>query len=524
MVFENGFEEEAADWDDSGPWQPAPANASSSTISREGAKSVRFQPIQGGKRSEFTLAGGFGDYDWNTEYWVGFSVRIIQPNDGFGHIIQHHSKPRQGANGKPDWTYVSGENSFTLDATSAGFVVRTATDPSKVNGETAHGHVRTQSGSSSWGTVSTAPKPYVLNRWYDFVLHFRLTPNNTGIMEVWMKDTVTSVTEKLVNVTAGITVYAYDSGKIQAANPAEWVDGQPKTPKNEQKIGLYYGTGNEAVGGDILVDAFRIWKGPGGSYEAVAPGGTPPPSPPAAPSNVTATADSSSQVTVTWTDNASDETGFRIQRKLGASGTYADTVPPTIGSAATIGATVAFTDTNGLSGGNTYFYQVRADKAGSSSSAYVATTTGVTTPTVGDPIVIDFNTYLAGATTSSGDSVGSIGLTGASNNDAVRFLANSANDFVNFSIPATTIPAGTYAVSVRVRKANSMGKYQMSINGSAQGTEQNLYSSGGAFEVLNLGTVQLAGTDNRELKFTCKGKDPASSNYTLTLDTITLSP
>jgi hypothetical protein len=64
-----------------------------------------------------------------------------------------------------------------------------------------------------------------------------------------------------VDVEAGPTVYANDTS------------GQPKTPVNYQKIGMYYGAGKEGVGGQILYDAFRIWEGPGGSYAAVAPGG-----------------------------------------------------------------------------------------------------------------------------------------------------------------------------------------------------------------------------------------------------------
>jgi hypothetical protein len=36
---------------------------------------------------------------------------------------------------------------------------------------------------------------------------------------------------------------------------------------------------------------------------------TAPPTPPAAPSNLTATASSSSQINLSWSDNASDETG-----------------------------------------------------------------------------------------------------------------------------------------------------------------------------------------------------------------------
>ena len=47
---------------------------------------------------------------------------------------------------------------------------------------------------------------------------------------------------------------------------------------------------------------------------------------PAAPSDLTITSLLSNQVSLSWTDNSNNETGFKIQRKTGATGTYADIV------------------------------------------------------------------------------------------------------------------------------------------------------------------------------------------------------
>jgi len=43
---------------------------------------------------------------------------------------------------------------------------------------------------------------------------------------------------------------------------------------------------------------------------------------PTAPSSLTATAASTSQINLAWADNSSNETGFKIERKTGSGGTY----------------------------------------------------------------------------------------------------------------------------------------------------------------------------------------------------------
>ena len=74
--------------------------------------------------------------------------------------------------------------------------------------------------------------------------------------------------------------------------------------------------------------------------------------PPSAPSNLAATASSNSQINLTWTDNAANEIGFYLERKTGATGTYAQI--------ASVGANVVSYSNTGLSVGTTYYYRVRA--------------------------------------------------------------------------------------------------------------------------------------------------------------------
>jgi hypothetical protein len=89
--------------------------------------------------------------------------------------------------------------------------------------------------------------------------------------------------------------------------------------------------------------------------------------PPAAPSNLTATAVSSSQINLTWQDHANNESGFLIERS--PDGT-------TFTQIATVGTNVtSYTDT-GLDANTQYFYRVRAtNAAGSSAYSNTANTT-----------------------------------------------------------------------------------------------------------------------------------------------------
>jgi titin len=83
------------------------------------------------------------------------------------------------------------------------------------------------------------------------------------------------------------------------------------------------------------------------------------PTPPAVPSGLGASAVSSSQINLSWTDNATNETGFKIERKTGSGGTY--------GQIGTVGANVTAYQDTGLAGSTQYYYRVRATNGGGDS-------------------------------------------------------------------------------------------------------------------------------------------------------------
>ena len=88
------------------------------------------------------------------------------------------------------------------------------------------------------------------------------------------------------------------------------------------------------------------------SYSGVCP--TPLP-----PTNLTATAVSSSQINLSWTDNSNNETGFRVERSIDGT---------TFTQIATVGANVTMYGNTGLSALTEYDYRVRAYNVGGNSA------------------------------------------------------------------------------------------------------------------------------------------------------------
>ncbi len=85
---------------------------------------------------------------------------------------------------------------------------------------------------------------------------------------------------------------------------------------------------------------------------------------PTAPDTLNATFNSTTnKIDLTWNDSANDNTGFRIERKAGANGTYAQIADLPAG-------TLSYSDGASLATGTTYFYRAYAYKTGAPNSGY----------------------------------------------------------------------------------------------------------------------------------------------------------
>lgn len=140
------------------------------------------------------------------------------------------------------------------------------------------------------------------------------------------------------------------------------------------------------------------------------------PAAPAAPSSLSASAASASQINLTWTDNATNETAFVVARSATSGGPYTDL--------AALGANVTSYSDAGLSPASTYFYVVRAENAAGASA----------------------NSAEAGATTFAGPPAAPSGLTATAVSSSQINLTwtDNATTEDNFVVARATTSGGPY--------------------------------------------------------------------------------
>ena len=179
--------------------------------------------------------------------------------------------------------------------------------------------------------------------------------------------TATAASNKQINLTWQDNSANEDSFKIERKKGAagEYVQAGVAAANSKS-----FSDKNLAAGTEYFYRVRAVNAGGHSDYSNSA-NATTLPDPPVRPGNLTATAAGSSRINLAWTDSSSNETGFRIERRIGAVGIFVE--------AAKVNANVtSFADT-GLAANLKYFYRIRAFN-GSGPSAYSTLASAVTLP------------------------------------------------------------------------------------------------------------------------------------------------
>jgi hypothetical protein len=193
----------------------------------------------------------------------------------------------------------------------------------------------------------------------------------------------------------------------------------------------------------------RAYNAAGASANSTQASATTLPLPPASPSGLAATAVSSSQINLGWTDNSSNEANFIVARSTTSGGPYTDV--------ATLGANTTSYSNTGLAGSTTYYYVVRASNTGGSSanSAQASATTFAPAPAAPSGLSASATSAsqvnLAWTDNSSNESGFVVGRATVSGGPYADIVTNAANvtTFNNTGLSANT----TYYYVVRAYNA-----------------------------------------------------------------------
>lgn len=226
-----------------------------------------------------------------------------------------------------------------------------------------------------------------------------------------------------------------------------------------------------------------------------------PPAPPAAPSSLGAIATSASNINLTWTDNASDETGFDIERSLdGANWT----------ALVSVGSNVVSYSNGGLAASTTYHYRVRA-RNGGGASGYSNVSSATTQAAGSTPVTVTLRDGL-NSYAGTQDSYVASGKTGNNYGTTAAVLADGADGsngelvaLLKWSVASIPASASVTNATVTLRVSNaSAGTYKLYARNASWSEGSVTWANG-----------NIAGSQGTEIgSFT----PTATGSHTLTLN------
>jgi fibronectin type 3 domain-containing protein len=186
-----------------------------------------------------------------------------------------------------------------------------------------------------------------------------------------------------------------------------------------------------------------------------------------APTNLVASAVSTSRINLSWLDNASNETGYRVERSL-------DGVTWTLVTSALAAGSTSYSDSSALAG-TTYSYRVQAD-SDSATSGYSNAATATTI------------TLAPGSLTASAVSSSRIDLSWSDVNGETGYRVERSTDGTNWFLAGTT-GAGVTSFSDNGRSASTTYSYRIQAVNSGGGSA---YSNTASATTLDAPTVPAA--------------------------------
>jgi len=311
------------------------------------------------------------------------------------------------------------------------------------------------------------------------VYYYRVRSYNSGGDSGYSNEAPASANPDLPNVPTGLTATAVSNTQINLT----WTDNSSnevgfKIERKNGPTGTYteimtVGAGVQSFNSTGLTGLtqyfFRIraYNNDGNSAYTDEKDATTLIDPPGVPSGLSAAAISSSQINLSWQDNAINEDGFHIERKTGAAGTYA--IIASIGPSATLN--VSFIDVS-VAGSTQYFYRIRSfnvswvsppsnEANATTPAAAIATPTGLTASAVSSSSIN--LTWVDNATNEDGYKVERSLISGSGFTE-IADLGPGSNSYPNNGLNAST----QYFFRVRAYNASSNSSYSNEANATTQ--------------------------------------------------------
>jgi predicted phage tail protein len=187
----------------------------------------------------------------------------------------------------------------------------------------------------------------------------------------------------------------------------------------------------------------------------------PPEAPPSAPSSLTATPVSSSQINLSWVDNAGNESGFKIERRLEGDLNFSQI--------ATVGSNVRSYSNTGLMALSKYNYRVKAYNTGGDSD-YSNIASGTTLAIPPAPIAPSLLKVIS----KSNNQIKLSWTDNSSNEDGFKIERCTGTGCSNFSQVATVSANATTYTNTGLRKGTTYSYRVYSYNAGGNSSYSNV--------------------------------------------------